>query len=303
MVARAGAFVVLSHDGTARIERGFIRREDEASSATSEADSANTGADDLSYGESGNPLMDKNDGGDKIELSDALVRDLTAHRTLGLRLALGEAPDVALIAVIHAMVVRTFYHAEASCLDIRPISASLRSHAVGIADTKPAIMLAERHDRWAAQLPQSPSDLWGYLIALDRDSRMALFAHCAGLTVFAVNGPWVRNPEAVTSADQLAEAVGLDMRAYWVPTARSYFARVPKVLILAAVRDAVGPDAAERVTGMKKTAMAEAAERLVTGTGWLPGILSSPTAPDDASAIVPDDAAIGIDTQPMIAAE
>lgn len=303
MVARAGAFVVLSHDGTARIERGFIRREDEASSATSEADSVNTGADDLSYGGSGNPLIDKNDDGDKIELSDALVRDLTAHRTLGLRLALGDAPDIALIAVIHAMVARTFYHAEASCLDIRPISAGLGSHADGIADTKPAIMMSERHDRWAAQLPQSPSDLWGYLVALDHDSRMSLFAHCAALTVFAVNGgPGMRTQDVAVSVDRLVEAVDLDMSTYWTPTARSYFARVPKALILAAVRDAVGPDAAERLAGMKKAAMAEVAERLVAGTGWLPSILALPL-PTDASAVTSDDAAIATTRPSMVAAE
>lgn len=34
-----------------------------------------------------------------------------------------------------------------------------------------------------------------------------------------------------------------------------------KALILAAARDAVGPDAAERLAGMKKAAMAEAAGR------------------------------------------
>lgn len=161
-------------------------------------------------------------------MSDALVRDLTAYRTLGLRVALGEAPEFALI---HAMVARTFYHAEASCLDIRPISASLGSHADGIVDTKPAIMLAERHDRWAAQLPQSPSDLWTCLVALDHNSRMALFARCAALTVFAVHVPWTRNPDVAVSA----EAVGLDMSEYWTPTARSYFARIRKALILAAV--------------------------------------------------------------------
>lgn len=304
IVARAGAFVVLSHDGTARIERGFVRREDEAPSITSESDGAPTGIDHLSCGDSNSSARTEiNDSGGNDGLSDALVRDLTAHRTLGLRIALGETPDIALIAVIHAMVGRTFYHVEASCLDIRPISASLGSHADGITDTKPAITLAERHHRWAAQLPQSPSGLWGYLIALDHDSRMALFAHCAALTVFAVTGPWVRNRDVAASVEQLAEAVDLNMSEYWTPTARSYFGRIPKALILAAVRDAVGPDAAERLAGMKKAAMAEAAERLVAGTGWLPGILALSPLPSDGSAVTSDDAAIATARPSMIAAE
>jgi ParB family chromosome partitioning protein len=47
-------------------------------------------------------------------LSDVLIRDLTAHRTLALRLVLGEQPDVALIATVHAMVAQTFYHQDTS---------------------------------------------------------------------------------------------------------------------------------------------------------------------------------------------
>ena len=299
MVARAGAFVVLSHDGTMRIERGFIRHEDDASNRESHGSVAEEG-DDLPRGGSGDLARPEIDGmSTESELSDALVRDLTAHRTLGLRLALGDAPDVALIAMTHAMVARLFYHAEVSCLDIRPISASLGSHADGIADTKPAVLLAERHDRWAGQLPQSPADFWDYLVALDYDSRMMLFAHCTALTAFAVNVRRDQSFDATASADQLAEAVDLEMRVHWTPTAQSYFARIPKTLILAAVREAAGADAAQRIAGMKKAAMAEAAERLVAGTGWLPAILS----PREASVMMADTTSVESVIEPMVAAE
>jgi len=40
--------------------------------------------------------------------SFALPPSLTAHRTLGLRVALGEAPDVTLIAVTHALAAQSF---------------------------------------------------------------------------------------------------------------------------------------------------------------------------------------------------
>jgi len=73
-------------------------------------------------------------------LSDTLVRDLMAHRTLGLRIALGESPDMALLAVTHALAARTFFRGEddGSCLDIRPNSAFLGGHAEGVADTAAA---------------------------------------------------------------------------------------------------------------------------------------------------------------------
>jgi ParB family chromosome partitioning protein len=122
-------------------------------------------------------------------------------------------------------------------------------------------------------LPKSPSDLWDFVVALDFDSRMALFAHCAALTVFAVKAPWEKKPRAWATADTLATVVGLDMTAHWSPTVRNYFGRVTKAGIVSAVREAVGVEAAERISGMKKDAMAEAAEQLIIGTGWLPAVM------------------------------
>ncbi|MDO8981315.1 MAG: ParB N-terminal domain-containing protein [Afipia sp.] len=307
VVNRCGAFVILNHDGTLRIERGFVRREDEHL----HSDSPATGADELD-GRSG--MDDIDEGPPSIgqdeevangkPLSDLLVRDLTAHRTLGLRLVLGEQPDVALIAVIHAMVAQTFYHQATSCLDIQLTSAALAAHAEGIEDTATAKALADRHDRWAVQLPESPSDLWSFVVELDHDSRMALFAHCAALTMFAVKVPWDKKPRALAMADTLATVVALDMSQYWVPTARSYFGRVAKDHIIAAVSEAVGSEAADRIAAMKKAPMAEAAEQLVAGTGWLPRIIVGPAivhAPADGSSD-DEDRAVD-DAEGMIAAE
>jgi ParB family chromosome partitioning protein len=48
-------------------------------------------------------------------------RNLTAHRTLGLRLALGDQSEVAIAAVTDALAAQTFYRgAEAHVLDIHP---------------------------------------------------------------------------------------------------------------------------------------------------------------------------------------
>src|SRR5690606_27663340 len=78
------------------------------------------------------PEEDAGDAGKP--LSDALIRDLTAHRTLGLRLALGEQPDMALIAVVHALAAQTYYRggSTANCLEISPTSNYLAAHADGI---------------------------------------------------------------------------------------------------------------------------------------------------------------------------
>ncbi|MFG1193138.1 chromosome partitioning protein ParB, partial [Xanthobacter flavus] len=111
-------------------------------------------------------------------------------------------------------------------------------------------------------------------------------AHCAALTVNAVKQPWERKPRAHETADRLASALALDMTVHWTPTVRTYLGRVTKAHILTAVREAAGNEAAERIAGMKKQAMAITAEQLLAGTGWLPALLrteppAGPGAPQD----------------------
>jgi ParB family chromosome partitioning protein len=288
-IARCGAFVILNHDGTVRIERGFVRAEDEKPEPeTHDVSGEGEGGGTVHEiggigpnGEAGGEGLDGEDeeGDDHKPLSDILIRDLTAHRTLGLRLALSEQPDVAIVAVTHALAAQIFYRgADAHVLDIRPVSTMLASHADGIEDTKAGKAWADCHARWAAQMPRDVSQLWAFVAELDHDSRMALFAHCVALTANAVRLPAERRPRAVATADRLAEAVSLDMTAHWSPTARTYLGRVTKTHILDAVREAVSDEAADRMADTKKQDMAEAAEQLLVGTGWLPVLMRTPRA-------------------------
>jgi ParB family chromosome partitioning protein len=276
VVARGGVFVVLTQDGQANIERGFVRPEDEKAAEPEAEDEAGEG----DGGEDDEPADGIAAGGEEVEeaddgkpIADSLIRDLTAHRTLGLRLALGERPDMAMVALTHALVAQQFYNSDATCLEIRASSEALGGHAEGIADTRAAEAMAERHDVWAEQLPRDVADLWAFLIALDGDSRSSLLAHCVSLSVNAVKLPWERKTRALAAADTLASAVDLDMTAHWTPTVRSYFGRVTKAHIAKAVSEAVSLEAVERIRPMKKPDMAEAAEQLVVANGWLPAIL------------------------------
>ncbi|GAB1714976.1 MAG: DNA-binding protein [Nitrobacter sp.] len=297
--ARGGIFVMLSHDGEARIERGFIRAEDEKPEEVADG----SVIDGVRVNDDGEIIEDDEDGNDVSALdaeddeadedgktlSDLLIRDLTAHRTLGLRLALGAQPDMALIAVTHAFATQTFYHAvNAHCLDIRPVSSDLGGHADGIEDTAAAKALADRHAGWAADMPRDVAGLWGFIAGLDQTSIMALFAHCASQTVNAVKQPWERKPRAHETADRLATATALDMTAHWTPTVRTYLGRVTKAHILAAVREAISDEAADRIASMKKQPMAEAAEQLLAETGWLPPLLrtAQPAWSDEPQADV-----------------
>ena len=278
-IARAGAFVILNHDGTVRIERGFIRAEDEKPKAETGAtgDQSEPGEEEadrapVQSGEGEQESGEEED--DDRSLSDTLVRDLTAHRTLGLRLNVSEQPELAIVAATHALAAQIFYlGADVHVVGIQPVKTDLAGHADGIEDSPGGKAWADRHANWARQMPRDATELWAFVAELDHDSRLALFAHCIALTVNAVRLPWDRRPRAVATADRLAEAVSLDMTGYWRPTVRSYFGRVTKARILEAVREGVSDEAAARMADMKKAEMAEAAEQLLAPTDWLPSLL------------------------------
>lgn len=101
---------------------------------------------------------------------------------------------------------------------------------------------------------------------------IAPIAVCAAATVDAVVKRH-RAADHAAHAAELAEALKLDMTQYWQPTAEGYFGRVSKALILAAVREGIGPGAADKIDGLKKDAMAKRAEALLAGKGRLPALI------------------------------
>ena len=211
-------------------------------------------------------------------MSERLVLDLTAHRTLALRDALGASPTVALSAVVHSLALFAFYppYDRASCLEIKGVSTYLDGHAPGINESRAGRSIAERHERWAVRLPKEANNLWTFVEGLGAGDLLDLLAHCASLTVNAVRAPFDRRPGAWAHADRLAQAVDLDMSGYWTATVASYLGRVTKARIGEAVREAVSEEAAERIGGMKKPDMASEAEALLAGKGWLPSLLRAP---------------------------
>ena len=76
------------------------------------------------------------------------------------------------------------------------------------------------------------------------------------------------------------------------PTIETYLGRVTKARILLAVEEARGSRAASRIGNLRKGEMAEAAEPLLAGTGWLPEPLRTPgramPAPVEVADAEPD---------------
>ena len=291
-VARAGAFVSIASDGCLRVERGYVRSEDELP-AEPEADPA---ADDdavqtvaVSYdggdvAVADEPIAEPDEDEGLSPFSDRLMTELTSHRTLGLRHALGERPDVAFLAALHALTLKVFYHyGSDSCLELDLKSVSFNAQAPGLNDSASAVAIRVRHEGWAKTLPKESADLWEALQEWDGDRQAGLFAHVVSLSVNAVHEAWNRRPRAFAHADRLAQAVDLDMAAVgWKPTVDNFLGRVTKARILQAVTEAKGQRAADRIEHLKKGDMATEAETLLVDTGWLPEPLR--TQKESASA-------------------
>jgi len=277
-IARGGVFVILGQDGVARIERGLIRPEDAPEPAPEAAPAEGEARTGVGRTEEASPEAEEPDEESGAPLSERLVLDLTAHRTLALRDALATNATVALSAVVHALALSALYPAydRPSCLEIKGVSAYLDGHAPGVDDTRAGRSVAERHAAWASRVPKAADDLWTFVQGLTVTDLLDLLAHCASLTVNAVRAPFDRKPGAWAQADRLAEAVDLDMSGYWTPTIGSYLGRVTKARIGEAVREAVSDEAAERIGSLKKPDMASEAEALLAGKGWLPSLLRKP---------------------------
>lgn len=321
-VAFAGAFVSVDTNGTLRVERGFVRPEDEPgaeeaesaagqeSPARQDGEAANGVEDggERAPGDAGSPAGALSEGDEETEtlkpLPDRLVSDMTAWRTLALQDAFAQDPVTAYIAVLHAFVIGAFYRfSHASCLQVAANKVYFTNEPLKLRDCPPAQSIDARSAEWSERLPKSDDDVWDYLLGLGDEDRAALFAHCASLAVNAQaeicpkydNGRVSPRIIAgrIAHSHVIARAVGLDMvAAGWRPTVADYFRSVTKPQILADVADARGDNFAGMIDHLKKADMAREAERLLEDAGWLPVPLRTPGI-DDAGAAFGGDAAIG----------
>lgn len=258
-MARAGATVEIDSSGKLNVTYGYLKPDDVS------AEEPSVGADAPSAtGEE----AEEEEGAAKIP--DSLVTNLTIHRTASLQAALAEKPDVAFVAVIHAMAVSSLnMFGSESCLQIRAVT-DFPSHIDGLKEFGPMKAMIEQRKAWAARLPSDSIKLWEAIEAMPRKEQMQLLAFLAATTVNVVVQKHDNRSRQVNHSQVLAEALKYDIRKDWKPTAENFFSRVAKATILASVAEARDEKTANLISHCKKAAMATEAERLVDGTGWLP---------------------------------
>ncbi|ADZ68749.1 ParB/RepB/Spo0J family partition protein [Polymorphum gilvum] len=289
-VAIAGVFITIDEDGELVVDRGWVRPEDEPT-ATVDGDAPDADVDDggdrvqraviTLGGESVEPEPEEDEETIK-PLPERLVAELTAHRTVALRDAVGANPHVAMTALLHKLVRDTFKrNTSGAAVQVSVLAVYCREQGIDLKHSPYATSVDERGAGWAADLPADDDALWDWLDALDDASRMALLAHCVS---FGINALYERpNPHSamgiseyglrrrMAEADRLQRATGLDMvEAGFRPTVANYLGRVTKPRILEAVHEALGEEKARLIDHLKKDDMAREAERLLADTGWLP---------------------------------
>ncbi len=250
----AGVLVSLKHDGSVEIERGLVKPED---IEPSDSDGIAT--------ENGSSEQ----GRAKPEFSAALYRSFTEYRTAALRIELARNPNIALVAVVHALAVRVFYSENSRCLKI---SGMQRQLFTGKEPIPSLAALEEEHN--AFPVPEDSDELWSWCLERSQEELLKLLAVCAAYSLDAVWEREGRSDESV-HADQLACALSLDMRNWFSATAENTFNRISRKQIIQAYIEVTGEQPSNAVLDLKKKDLAIRAEREIGGK-WLPSVLRQP---------------------------
>ena len=251
--AAAGMILVLSRDGTPVLQPVFYGERQ-----------VETGGEDDAF-----EIVTGEGGEDKrrAALSKRLVDELAMQRRDVLALHIASDHGLALDFMVFTL-------ADADTLDYRaraattirggipagpiagfeakdaPASASLAELKSGLAEGwRVGDDASARFDRFRALNDQRRAAWLGFVVARTLEASLKL----AGERAIGIH-------------DHLGGLIGIDMAAWWRPTAANFFDRVPKAVILDALTDVGGPELSSRFASVKKADLAMSAERVFAGT-------------------------------------
>lgn len=275
----AGAIVTIDRNGEAVIHRGLLREAEAKALRTLEKLRRGFGS---AEGEAAtDEHEDADDAPKAASLSDRLAQRLSAHRTAALQIEVARHPHVALAALVHGMVQTVLQESHYGHDLPLGVGLKVQDRLEGMApdwsESPAAVALRELQQVAGEALPEGGAELLAVLLAKSQDELVRLLAVCVASTVDVVT------PRATPHQPgaELAQAVGLDMAAWWKPTAEGYFKHVSKAVILDAVGE-YAPEQVNRLAKLKKADIASEAERLADGTGWMPAIFKA-AGPQDAA--------------------
>ncbi len=285
--AEAGMILVLSRDGTPVLQPVFYGERQVDAAAYDDGI-------EVVAGEGGESPR-------RSALSKRLVDELAMQRRDVLALHVMSDPGLALDLMVFTL-------ADADTLDYRArVATTLRGGVPAgpitgfeAKDAAASASLAEFRsgldEHWRAG--GSVSERFEQFRGLSDEARAGWLGHVVGRTFEASLN--MAGERRIEFHDHLGSLIGIDMAAWWRPTAANYFDRVSKAVILDALSAVGGPDLASRFASVKKGDLAMSAERVFAGTyitevevrdralAWVPEVMRfAGAAPIDAEQVEP----------------
>jgi ParB family chromosome partitioning protein len=269
--AKSGVVVTLDRaQGALRVVRGLVRK-----TSSGGEPAGKSGTRKPKAGKSARPEATK-------DVSDALARRLSAQRVAATRAELLGRSDVALLAIVHALLLDTLFaesaydRYSALVLRVSHADADLQRDDESIANSA-AWLAVEKAKEAVAREVSGRKALWGWLARQPQTRIQELLALGVALQLGGVQ----QSSELTTGTGgayvpasiAIAEAVGLDMTKWWRPSVANYLGAVPKAKVLEALAEAGLKDDAHRLADGKSAAVAAEAEQLLAKTEWLPRLL------------------------------
>jgi ParB family chromosome partitioning protein len=275
-MARSGVVLFINRLGNAEAAIGIVREEDEVEEPDDDSDEA-MAEDDVAGRETVNASGESSETEQRISNfthPQSLIEVLTAKKTAALRVELANNPDVALAAVVHAMLLRISYGgyvSEQSALQVSLTHERTGKWIKQPEDCAASVAFESLQENYGHKIPGNPADLFDWCIEQSREELLSLLAYAAAHAVNAVEVKFSDRRSGIEQANQLGRALKIDMTNWFETTADSYFNHVNRRGIEQAVLEARGPEAALSVAAASKKAEAVLiAERKVKGSGWLP---------------------------------
>ncbi len=250
----------------------------------------------------------------RAAMSQRLVDELAMQRRDVLALHVASDPALALDLFVFILAdADTYRWSSSPGLTIRGSASSGPAHGFEAKDAAATAAIAELRggldESWRAG--DSIAERFDLFRRLDDEARSAWLGWVVGRTLEASLN--VSGNRGIVFHDHLGQLTGIDMAAWWRPTAANYFDRVSKAVILEALTDVGGPTLASRFSASKKGDLAASAERIFAGNfitevevkeralAWLPAAMRFADAPgvEPATETDADIAAVAADGAEM----
>ncbi|HMU20676.1 MAG TPA: ParB/RepB/Spo0J family partition protein [Sphingorhabdus sp.] len=233
----------------------------------------------------------------RAAMSQRLGDELAMQRRDVLALHVASDPALALDLFVFILAdADTYRWSTSPGLTIRGSASSGPAHGFEAKDAAATAAIAELRggldESWRAG--DSIAERFDLFRRLDDEARSAWLGWVVGRTLEASLN--VSGNRGNVFHDHLGQLTGIDMAAWWRPTAANYFDRVSKAVILEALTDVGGPTLASRFSASKKGELAASAERIFAGNfitevevkeralAWLPPAMRFADTSGDRSA-------------------